>query len=276
MFEWRPAGELPRVYLDPAQLAQVLINLSINARDAMPRGGALALSTGVARVDEARAASLGVPAGRYVTLVVRDTGAGMDAATRTHIFEPFFTTKPLGEGTGLGLSTVQGIVAQSGGAIVVDSAPDAGTTFTVLFPAVAEPERSTPRERATQGVGHETVMVVEDDAGVRTLTRRLLERHGYAVLEASDGREALAMVRSHVGRLDMVLTDVRMPHLSGGELAMILRQECPQIALSMMTGYAADELEMVTTPADVRIIEKPFTVETLLSAVREALGAVRG
>jgi len=278
-FEVAPAAALPVVRADPGQLVRVLMNLVLNARDAVRAagGGSVRVETAERRISEETATRLpglqgGTPPapGRYVAITVRDTGTGMDAATCARIFEPFFTTKPVGEGTGLGLATVFGIVAQSGGAVQVESAPGQGSAFTILLPAVDDAGAATPPSSAAPG-GAETVLVVEDDVGVRGVARRVLERNGYTVLEAGHGAEALRCVAERPDAVDLVLTDVRMPGIDGRELARRLRADHPTLRVMLMSGYSSEGGET----GDLPFLPKPFTPAALLVAVREAIDAPR-
>ena len=269
------------VLADAGQLDQVLLNLAVNARDAMltpkhghaGRGGTLTLETGTTVLD-ARGAGAWAPLapGRYVHLTVRDSGHGMDQATRAHAFEPFFTTKPVGEGTGLGLATVYGIVAQSGGAVRLDSAPGQGTTITILLPEV----EAVPREgdSGTWPVATSrqqgTVLLVEDEAAVRATARRILERHGYGVLEARHGADALMLWRAHRDEVTAVVTDLRMPEMGGRELATVLREDRPDVPLVLVTGYAGQPLVTHLGHATA-YVEKPFTGDALLAALRQVV-----
>ncbi|MFO0604805.1 MAG: PAS domain-containing protein [Polyangiales bacterium] len=255
------------VEVDPSQLDQVLMNLGVNARDAMPRGGTLALSTAAATVES------GEHAGRWAELRVADSGAGMDGATRAHIFEPFFTTKGVGKGTGLGLSVVDGIVAQAGGHIEVESEVGVGTTFLVRLPIVARRDASERPRPAQRGAGgRETVLVAEDDDGVRRLVRSSLESLGYRVLAARDGESALAAARSHDGPIHLLVTDVVMPHVSGREVVDRLRATRPPIRVLFLSGYADDAMVRHGVAAgDEPFLAKPFTTQQLARAVRGAL-----
>ena len=273
-FDLVPAPSVPRVRADPGQLVRVLMNLVLNARDAVRAagGGTVRIETAERHVDDVGLPGRGpggpadAPApGRYVAIVVADTGTGMDAATRARVFEPFFTTKPVGEGTGLGLATVFGIVAQSGGTVQLESEPGRGTTFTVLLPAVDEEDDARPSPDAPRGA--ETVLVVEDDASVRGVARRMLERHGYTVFEAEHGVDALGQIEHRGDEVDLVLTDVRMPGLDGRELARRLRAERPSLPVVLMSGYPSES----ATAADLRFLAKPFTAGALLHMVRDAL-----
>jgi two-component system cell cycle sensor histidine kinase/response regulator CckA len=254
--------DLARVHADPGQLEQVLMNLAINARDAMPDGGTLTIGT--ANVADG------------VALIVRDTGHGMDAATRARIFEPFFTTKEQGKGTGLGLATVYGIVQQSGGRITVESAPGAGTTFTIILPAVAAADVVEAPDDATDAAprGAEVVLLVEDEPQVRALAARILADHGYRVLEACEGREALRIAERHPGIIDLLLTDVVMPRMTGHELARRLRLARPETRVLFMSGHSE---EAITLRGDVAagaaFMRKPFAPETLARTVRGILDA---
>ena len=272
------APDLGRTRADPGQLEQVLMNLVVNARDAMPRGGRVTLETSNAEMDDAYVRDhLGARPGRYVTLAVCDTGLGMDAETQKHIFEPFFTTKEKGKGTGLGLATVYGIVKQSEGYIWVDSAPGAGTTVRVYLPWVeAEPVPEpkppvAPEEMATRGT--ETVLLVEDEDMVRRMTREVLEGAGYRVLEASSGFEALRVSAGHGGRLDLLLTDVVMPGMSGRELAERLAPVRPGMKVLYMSGHTDDAIfHHGVTQAGTGFLQKPFTPDALERRVRDLLG----
>ncbi|GLC25228.1 PAS domain-containing protein [Roseisolibacter agri] len=269
------------VLADAGQLDQVLLNLAVNARDAMltaqhghaGSGGTLTLETGTVTLD-ARTAPAWAPLapGRYVRLIVRDTGHGMDQTTRAHAFEPFFTTKPVGAGTGLGLATVYGIVAQSGGTVRLDSAPGQGTTVTILLPEV----EAMPREGDTgswpvptpgqQGI----VLLVEDEAAVRATARRIMERHGYAVLEARHGADALMLWQTHGREVTAVVTDLRMPEMGGRELASVLREDRPDLPLVLVTGYA-DQPLVAHLGRGTAYVEKPFTGDALLAALRQVV-----
>jgi two-component system cell cycle sensor histidine kinase/response regulator CckA len=263
---------------DPGQLEQVLMNLVVNARDAMPTGGHLTLETANAEMDDTYIRDhLGARPGRYVMLGVRDTGLGMDAETQKHIFEPFFTTKEKGKGTGLGLATVYGIVKQSEGYIWVESAPGAGTTVKVYLPWVeAEPAAEEPRRPAVPEElprATETVLLVEDEDMVRRMTREVLEGAGYRVLEASSGFEALRVSAGHNGRLDLLLTDVVMPGMSGRELSERLAPVRPAMKVLYMSGHTDDAIfHHGVTQAGTGFLQKPFTPDALERRVRALLG----
>jgi two-component system cell cycle sensor histidine kinase/response regulator CckA len=250
---------LRRVEADPTQIEQVLVNLVVNARDAMPSGGEL-------RIELANVAD-GLDGAPAVRLTVRDTGTGMSREVVEHAFEPFYSTKPKGEGTGLGLATVYGIVTQTGGTIEIDSTPGSGSTIEVLLPATeAELERDPARDGGADGsIGGETILVVEDEAAVRRLTCRILAREGYRVLEAADGARALATWDEHGGEIDLLLTDVVMPGMSGKELAERLG-----IEPVFMSGYT-DDVMLRHGMEGLRLVQKPFDAQTLLGAVRSAL-----
>ncbi len=273
------SADLPRVEADPGQIGQVIVNLAVNARDAMPRGGRLTLATD--RIDlgpeDAEKYDFTPDPGSYVRLSVQDTGSGMDANVREHVFEPFFTTKAQGKGTGLGLSMVFGIVKQSGGYIVVDSAPGSGTRFEILLPEAraSEPGRKAPQrsgERESSGGGRETILVVEDEAPLRRLLVQILLRSGYTVIEASGGREALATCRELSQTLDLVVTDVVMPDMGGPALAEELAVFSPATAVLFISGYPGDT---VVRRGDLTrgrpFLQKPFDQETFLGTVRTVL-----
>jgi PAS domain S-box-containing protein len=261
-----------RVKADPGQLEQVLMNLTVNARDAMPGGGRVIVHTrNVTLGDES---PLGLPPGRYVMLEVSDSGHGMSAETRARVFEPFFTTKQRGKGTGLGLATVYGIVTQSGGMVTVESEPDEGASFRVLLPAVDDPlaRTSTPSEtRALQG-GQETILLVEDDADVRQFIFDVLGAQGYQVLQAKDGPEAIALVEHHAGPLDLLVTDVVMPRMTGGDVAAKLSAARPSLKVLYISGYPGDTMvRQGKLASELRFLQKPFSVGELAKRVREAL-----
>ncbi len=283
--ETRLAGDLWPVRVDPGQMEQVILNLTVNARDAMPEGGVLTLETANVELDEtySRAHDGLVPAGEYVMLAVSDTGEGMDEETQAHIFEPFFTTKEKGKGTGLGLSTVYGIVTQSGGYVWVYSEPGRGTTFKIYLPhaegapaagveapdAAPEPEApgAEPRRSAT-------VLVVEDEAEVRAAVREALEAEGFRVLEAVGPGDALLAAEHYGTTIDLVLTDVVMPRMNGPELVGRIRQKMPGVPVLYMTGYTENGMvHQRLLNGDAHLIHKPFTRDALGRKVREVLGA---
>ena len=264
------------VRADPVQIHQVIINLVVNAQDAMPNGGRLLLETGRLEIQDGRVQGALVPLGpgRYVTLRVTDTGRGMDQETQARIFEPFFTTKPPGRGTGLGLSTVYGIVEQSGGRIGFQSAPSAGTSFVVYLPEQAGSGLASDRSPVAPALpsGTETVLLVEDEETVRTMVRKILATAGYTVLEARHGSDGLLVSREYGGRIDLVLTDVVMPEMNGLRLAELVRAERPDARVIFMSGYTRDEVDRrgLTEPGVV-FVHKPFTVLELATVVREVL-----
>jgi two-component system, cell cycle sensor histidine kinase and response regulator CckA len=268
------APDLGTMRADPGQLEQVLVNLAVNARDAMPDGGVLSLCAEnlVVRPGE-RSVPERVPAGRYVRLAVADTGCGMSPEVRDRVFEPFFTTKPLGRGTGLGLPTVYGIVEQSGGMIWLETAPGKGTAFSMCFPLIGECQLSGTQSAGEQAAprGAETVLIAEDETGVRVLARKILERQGYVVLDAASGQEALALAARHDGPIDLLITDMVMPDLNGRELSRRLLATHPTLRVIYMSGYTDDEIIRRGLESNSRFVEKPFTMETLACAVRSAL-----
>jgi two-component system cell cycle sensor histidine kinase/response regulator CckA len=266
---------LGRVRADLGQLEQVIVNLAVNARDAMPRGGKLTLETSEVELDEAyaRERAEAVPQGRYVTLAVTDTGHGMDAETIQSVFEPFFTTKEAGRGTGLGLATVYGIVTQSGGHIDVTSAPGSGTTFRIYLPRVEDEAAPLPTEPAREAArGSETILLVEDEVMLRTLIRQQLERRGYTILEASTAADALALAGSHEQPIDLLLTDVVMPELSGFEVAAQVEAERPETRVLYITGYSERAVDDGLGDRE-DILPKPFTMDELACRVRDVLDA---
>jgi PAS domain S-box-containing protein len=269
------------VTADPVQLEQVLVNLAVNARDAMPHGGVLVVETANVELDptdpDRHRPSLG--GDPYVMLTVTDSGCGMDAATLARVFDPFFTTKEPGKGTGLGLSTAYGIVTQSGGYIRVSSVPGTGTTFTIYLPRTAAAVASPVSQAAPDvPVGSETVLIIEDEQAVRGLARRVLERQGYTVLEAQHGGDALRLVATYDGPIDLVLTDLVMPGVTGRALVEQLARGRPRFKVLFMSGYTDDEImRRGLLEHGVEFLEKPFTVDALARTVREVLdGADRG
>jgi PAS domain S-box-containing protein len=260
---------------DPGQIEQVLMNLVVNARDAMPQGGRLTVSTSNREYTaDSSTRPNGVRVGSYVALEVRDTGVGIEPANHARIFEPFFTTKDPGKGTGLGLSTVYGIVQQSGGHITVDSAPGRGATFTVFLPRHigSEPAAVSKVDRRRLPGGTETLLLVEDEAAVRSSARRLLERQGYQVLEARHGADALRIVEESGRPIDLVVTDLVMPEMGGKELAERLRAHRPGLKVLFMSGYTEKAIAAGgVMPPNTGFVEKPFTVEQLMRRLREIL-----
>ena len=271
--------DLGRVKADPGQVEQVITNLAVNARDAMPLGGKLTIETKNVELDEdyARRHAESVPPGAYVLLAVTDTGTGMDDDTRARVFEPFFTTKAHGKGTGLGLSTVHGIVKQSQGFIWVYTEPGRGTTFKVYLPLVTEAERPVRTQSGVMSrtTGTETVLLVEDNDGLRQLAARLLRRGGYTVLdEVSTAEQALSLLASHTDPVHLLLTDVVLPGLSGRQLSEQLKQSRPDLRTLFMSGYTDDTIvRRGALDQDMPFLNKPFTGATLLRRVREVLDA---
>lgn len=267
--------DLGRVMVDPGQIEQVILNLTVNAKDAMPRGGKLTIQTVNVTLDEAYTQGHAeVRPGRYVLLAVTDTGCGMDTATRSHIFEPFFTTKELGKGTGLGLSMVYGIVHQSNGQIWVYSEPGQGSTFKIYLPRVtAETECALPgRAAEATPQGHETILLVEDEDGVRQIASRILRRSGYQVLEARDGSQALQICRDHRGDIPLVLTDLIMPGINGRDLVLRLASLRPGIKVVFMSGYAEDYLfDRDGLDPGLGFIQKPFEARALTRKIWDLL-----
>jgi two-component system cell cycle sensor histidine kinase/response regulator CckA len=271
----KAGGDLWRALIDPGAFEQVLMNLAVNARDAMPGGGCLTIEVMNARLDEAYSMRRGgaIPAGEYVMLAVSDNGVGMDAAVQEKIFEPFFTTKEVGKGTGLGLATCYGIVRQAGGHIWVYSEPGHGSTFKIYLPR-EHGDLGTPEPPAVHPTdsGNETVLVVEDDAQVRQVATRALARAGYSVLVASGADDALAACESHDGPLDLLLTDVVMPGVSGRDLALRLAVRYPGLRTLYLSGYTESAIfHRGVLPADASVLSKPFTPSALAERVREVL-----
>jgi len=265
------------VEADPGQLDQIVVNLAVNARDAMPRGGKFILETGAVRFDEAFADQhQTMAAGKYILLAASDTGIGMDEATMSRIFEPFFTTKEGGKGTGLGLATVYGIVKQSAGHILVYSEPGHGTTFKIYLPSAdhkigvgskSESETVSPKRQGT------TILLVEDDDIMRGLTRQLLKEHGYTVIEANDGKSALDWVESHPDAINLLLTDVVMRRMSGPELVERLSASHPSLKVVYMSGYTGELIaEREVLKRGITLLEKPFTRTALLNTIHATLG----
>jgi PAS domain S-box-containing protein len=271
---------LGRVKADPGQVEQVIANLAVNARDAMPKGGKLIIETGNVELDEFYAATRReARPGPHVMLAVSDTGRGMDAETLGHMFEPFFTTKGLGQGTGLGLATVYGIVRQVGGQVMVYSEPGRGTSFKIYLPRLEEDSdqllASAPAGPAPGGT--ETVLLVEDETALRTLIHEILTRSGYRVLQASRPDEALALAAAHAGPIDLVLTDVILPNMSGRQVADALQSARPGTRVLFMSGYTDDAISHhgILDPG-MHFLEKPFTTDSLLRKMREVLEADAG
>ncbi len=273
------APNLGRIRADPTQIDQIVMNLAVNARDAMPEGGSVTFKTTNVELDSAFVQEhLGAKAGPFVLLEVTDTGVGMDAATRSRVFEPFFTTKPKGEGTGLGLSTVYGIVQQSNGQIRVDSEPGRGATFEIFLPAAkgivakpVEPEVDVDSPRGT-----ETILLVEDEVAVRSLLRRFLDSQGYCVLEASDGETALEQAETSSGEIDLLLTDLVMPGMGGFELARRMESRWPDLRILYMSGYSDHAVGLMGTAPVLdatSFLQKPFSTDLLARRLRAVLDA---
>lgn len=265
---------LGRMKADQGQIEQVIVNLAVNARDAMPKGGRLTIKTANVEVSESTARSHEpMPPGSYIGLTVCDTGTGMDAETRSHVFEPFFTTKERGKGTGLGLATVYGVVKQSGGFIWLTSELGQGATFEILFPRVSEAvEENAKDDRILPARGSETILLVEDDEALRELILSSLTEAGYTVLEAGDGVEALRIARAKAGRIDLVLSDVVMPGMSGTEMAEGIGALYPNMRILFMSGYSefAGGHQQVLRQGQA-LLQKPFDLRSLAHKVREVL-----
>jgi signal transduction histidine kinase/CheY-like chemotaxis protein len=273
------APNLGKVLVDPGQIQQVIMNLAVNARDAMAQGGMLTIETAGIVLDEHYASEhVGVTPGLHVMLSVSDTGSGMDKATQARMFEPFFTTKEVGKGTGLGLATVFGIVQQSGGTIWVYSEPGAGTTFKLYFPIAHEVAAAKPAVPKSQGLslrGTETILLVEDEDGVRRMASSILRRRGFRVLEARDGSSALLLSEQHHETIDLLVTDVVMPRMSGRQLAEQLLPARPGMKVLYMSGYTDDAIiRHGILEASVAFIQKPITPDLLSRKVRELLDVI--
>jgi CheY-like chemotaxis protein len=270
------AEDLGRVKIDPGQFEQMILNLAVNARDAMPSGGKLTIETANIELDEEYAHShISVIPGHYVQLSITDTGVGILPDIKEKVFEPFFTTKDKGKGTGLGLSTVYGIVKQSGGNIWVYSEPGHGTTFKIYLPRVEEELDSALKREETDFLprGNETVLLVEDDPSVRDLAHRLLIGQGYKVLEAANGEEALRVAQENIGeKIHLLLTDVVMPQMGGKELSEKLKQLRPDIGVLYTSGYTDNAIvHHGTLESGTNFLQKPFSPKTLSHKVREVL-----
>jgi CheY-like chemotaxis protein len=271
-------GARGRVIVDPSSIEQLVMNLVVNARDAMPTGGELTIETADVVLDESYARlHVGVKPGPHVMIAVTDNGTGMDAETRTHIFEPFFTTKEKGKGTGLGLSTVFGVVKQSEGTIWVETEPGKGTTFRVYLPRVDADAQAPQHDTAPAMVrGTETVLLVEDEDQVRIVAREILTRNGYKVLDARNAGEALLLCEQHAGTIHLLLSDVVMPQMSGPALAKRLAVVRPDMRILCMSGYTDDSIARHgVLEARFTFLQKPITPETLMRKVREVLDAPR-
>ena len=269
-----PAADLWPVKVDPGQMEQVLMNLAVNARDAMPEGGKLVIESsnvhqGRVCLDRDRTVEIS----DHVLVTVRDTGHGMDDETKARIFEPFFTTKQAGHGTGLGLSLVYGVIKQSGGYITAESVPGQGTMFKMYLPRTNGTKEETARHAPTPVPhGHETILVAEDDESIRQLVAGFLRSHGYHVLTAADGSDAMEILQQHGSRVDLLLSDVVMPKMGGRELAQGLRRKMPGLKVVLVSGYAGDPKRTSGLEAS-RFVQKPFSMHHLASTVREVLDA---
>jgi two-component system cell cycle sensor histidine kinase/response regulator CckA len=272
---------LKRVTADLGLIEQMIVNLAVNARDAMPQGGRLVIGTSETVIGESNGPLPDLPPGTYVTLTITDTGTGMDDRTQEHLFEPFFTTKEPGKGTGLGLSMVYGIVKESNGSIRFSSEAGRGTTFTIHLPALEAVDEPSQSLRAAGAAAHSAgeagrVLLVEDYEPIRSIAAEVLRNNGYVVVEAQDAREALLLAAKHRTGFDLLLTDVAMPKVSGPELARKLTSERPNMPVLYMTGFA-DHVpgRACAVPAGAMMLEKPFVPDSLLEAVRTALEHVR-
>ncbi len=269
-----PAPAPARTLADTGQLEQVIMNLAVNARDAMPTGGSLVIEVSTGTLDDGRASQFCVPAGRYVLLTVRDTGHGMDSATLARIFEPFFTTKPSGQGTGLGLATTYGILRQSGGGIDVHSTPGQGTSFTLCLPNIEGGPAAAPPDstRAPGSVVSETILLVEDDAAVRQVVDAVLKNRGYNLLNAVSGEDAIQLVTGYASSIHLMLSDTVMPGIGGRELAERMATLRPEMKVLLMSGYTDDNvLKCQIRDQHIAFLQKPFSSDALARKVREVL-----
>jgi CheY-like chemotaxis protein len=273
--ETRLSPDVKPVMIDPAHMHQVIMNLAVNSRDAMPEGGKLLIETAdVELTSDYTGRHIGVEAGNYTMLAITDTGSGMDETIKTHLFEPFFTTKEQGKGTGLGLSIVYGIVKQSGGEILVYSEPDRGTVFKIYLPvATHAPQELESREEAEAAApAAETVLLVEDDQQVRQLTRTMLTARGYRVVEAASSAEALKLI-ADPGEIHLLLTDMVMPGMTGADLARQIKQTRPRIRVLYMSGYTEiGVIDRGLINSETQFLRKPFTAGALHRKIREVMG----
>jgi len=274
---FEPAAGSLLICGDLGQLEQVLMNLAINAQDAMPEGGTLSIATAAVELDAQAAQELPeTKPGSYAVLRISDTGTGMDSATLAQIFEPFFTTKARGHGTGLGLSTAYGAVKQHGGSIAVDSAPGQGTTFSIYLPLSAQPSAcvATEESEPSNAPGRETILLTEDDDMARELAETILSLQGYEVLSAASGQEALELLAQQSSEIDLLLTDVIMPDMNGNQLYNQIATRKPAIKVLYMSGYPANVIAPRGVMTDsLNFIQKPFMVNSLITKVREVLDA---
>ena len=268
------ASSLPLVLADPGQIEQVLVNLAVNARDAMPGGGKLSIQTTSAHVGEPAATQIGLPTGPYVMLKVSDTGCGIPKHVLDRVFEPFFSTKPKGEGTGLGLATVYGIITQAGGSVQIYSEPGLGTALTAYLPVTSAAAAPVVAPAAPCPGSGQIVLVIEDEPAMREVTRRILAENGYQVTAVAGGKEALAALTHRLGHIDLLLTDVIMPQMQGKEVAAKVLALHPDTRVVFMSGYTQGLLNSQgVLEADIHLIEKPFSEATLLTKLYEVLNA---
>jgi two-component system, cell cycle sensor histidine kinase and response regulator CckA len=275
--EFIPSPDLGCVNADPAQMEQILTNLVLNAKDATAEGGRLTISVENVDLDSAHRDASSVPPGDYVALSVIDTGHGMSAETQARIYEPFFTTKKFGQGAGLGLATVYSIVKRSNGFIATESEPGKGTRFTIYLPRVAPlAGTESPAAPLTASGGTETILFAEDDESIRKFTSTFLTRLGYRVLSAADGIEAIEIAKTHTGEIDLLVTDIVMPHMGGRELAETLRRTLPDLKILFISGYAGDgSVQDAIKAMDAQLMQKPFSsMAAFAKAIRDVLGVV--
>jgi len=268
-----PGPSLGRVRVDTPQMQQAILNLATNAREAMPNGGRMVIETASVELDESSAKKAGVKPGPYILMAVSDTGIGMDAETRTRLFEPFFTTKEQGKGSGLGLSLVYGTVKQADGDITVYSQVNCGTIFEISLPRVTEAADTQKSRRPVTPKGSETILLVDDEEGVRTLVHAVLRNGGYDVIEASNGVAALSAYEKNSHKIDLVLTDVVMPQMNGLDLGERLSDRNPELAILYMSGYRDSHIGAQASSVGREFLNKPFTPDALLARVREVLDA---
>ncbi len=276
-FKFRPAPNKGMINADPGQVEQIIMNLTVNARDAMPNGGKLTIETENVFLDQNYIQThYEMQSGPYVMMAISDTGCGMDQKTLSHIYEPFFTTKEPGKGTGLGLATVYGIIKQSQGHIWVYSELDKGTTFKIYFPRIIENKDQEEKEKIPQEslYGSETILVVEDETMVRNTICRSLREFGYTIIESGNGNEAHAICEQNKDRIQLMLTDVIMPEMNGRELANRIQSAYPKIKVIFMSGYTENAIvHQGILEEGITFLQKPFTPENLLIKIRAVLGA---